>query len=173
MSENPVYGDFGALRYAGLLAGGALADLDNLTPSATTVPFSRVQREPDLRSTFPLALSNDDRKIKKQILYGVIAKSLGPNSIFLPKSIDTTTAVFSKYVIQQLPDTVPLPKIAPDIEGGLLMVWEGQRTILATIEGNRLHLVAEPGTLESRHFDDLELNGLALPADLLRELEAA
>lgn len=173
MSENPVYGDFGALQYAGLLAGGALVGLGNIAPSATTVPFSRVQGDSDSHATFPLAHLNSDRKIKKQILYGIIAKSLGPNSIFLPKNIDTRTAVFSKYVIQQLPDTVPLPKIAPDVEGGLLMVWEGQRTVLATIEGNKLHLVAEPGTLESRHFDDLELTGLALPADLLRELEAA
>lgn len=171
MSENPVYGNIEASRFAGLLAAGALADSGKAIPSATTVPFRRAQGDFGY-SHYTISSSpiNNERRTKQQILFGIIAKSLGPNSIFLPKKIDTMTTVFSILVIQQLPDNLPLPKIAPDVDGGLLMVWEGQRTVLATVEGSKLHVVVDPGTLGATHFDSLMLTGRALPPELLNVL---
>jgi hypothetical protein len=173
MSENPIYGSIGSSQLAGLLAASTLADLGRSTPSATTVPFRSAQgdysyaRSADL--FYPL---KTEWQAKQQILTGIIAKSLGPNSIFLPKKIDTMTAVFSVFVVRQLPHDRPLPKIAPDVDGGLLMVWEGRRTVLATVEGDRIHIVVDPGTPNASHFDSVKLTGRALPPELLRALES-
>lgn len=168
MSENPIYGNLVAYQLDGLLAAGALANLGNTFPSATTVRFFRAQGDSgSTHSTISPSPLTSERRKEQQILVGIIAKSLGPNSIFVPNKIDILTAVFSKLVIQQLPVKVPLPRIAPDADGGLLMVWERHRTVLATIEGDKIHVVADPGTMNAVHFDGLKLTGRTLPQELL------
>jgi hypothetical protein len=77
----------------------------------------------------------------------------------------------ARTFLSLLPDDTPMPKVAPDHEGGLLLVWEStDPEIIVTLEGNRLHFVVHPGTPNAEYFDDLEFTGDKLPAALVDNL---
>ncbi len=64
-----------------------------------------------------------------------------------------------------LPRSAPLPKVAPDGDGGLLLAWtlkSGART-LVTIDGWTLHCVSRTGTEMAEYSDDLAFDG-TIPA---------
>ena len=158
---------------SGILASSVLGKTRDPSAEATIVPFEPLQADFGYTpASISFGLWNERRQREQMILRGVIAKSVGPSSIFLPNKIDTLTATFAVRVIWQLPDNIRLPKIAPDSEGGLLMVWEGQKTILATVDRDVVHVVIDPGTLNAVHFDGLKLTGRALPPELLGALAA-
>jgi hypothetical protein len=61
--------------------------------------------------------------------------------------ISHDTRLAASRFIELLPDEVPLPQIAPDGEGGIVMHWEqqGARHILGDVDGWRLHFVVDAG----------------------------
>lgn len=162
-----------ARALSGLLASGTLANFEESTVGATVIPFEPMQADiGHTRATVSFGSWNGGRRREQRILLGIIAKSVGPRSVFLPNKIDTLTAAYATLVIRQLPERVSLPRIAPDSEGDLLMVWEGQRSVLATVEGSAIHVVIDPGTTGAQHFDNLALTGRALPPELLAVLNS-
>ena len=63
--------------------------------------------------------------------------------------------------VDALPRTAPLPKVAPDGDGGLFLAWtleSGART-LVTIDGWTIHCVSRAGTEKAKYYDDLAFDG--------------
>lgn len=69
--------------------------------------------------------------------------------------------------IDALQRTAPLPKVAPDGDGGLLLAWtleSGART-LVTIDGWAIHCVSRAGTKMAEYIDALAFDG-TIPAEI-------
>lgn len=86
---------------------------------------------------------------------------------YMANSVSTEAAV---AFIRQIPKEYRLPKVAPDDEGDIIMVWEGDKTVLLNVEGWRLHFVVDPATPKSTHFPEVIFDGEAIPYALLDRL---
>ena len=76
------------------------------------------------------------------------------------------TVRVARELLSQLRSHQTLPKIAPDGEGDLMMVWGRPPELLITVEGKTLHTVIHPATARSRHLPSLEFNGEAVPSEI-------
>jgi hypothetical protein len=97
-------------------------------------------------------LANDR---ERQLLASVIRK--------LERHAEVSSASHeaAKTFLDALPRTTPLPKVAPDGDGGLLLAWtleSGTRT-LVTIDGWTIHCVSRAGTEMAEYSDDLAFDG--------------
>ncbi len=86
-------------------------------------------------------------------------------------TINARTMVSAKAFLQVLPPETPLPRVSPDGEGGLLMLWEetGKSTLLV-IDGWTMHLVESPTTPRARYLDDVPFDGEQVPARVLQAI---
>lgn len=86
-------------------------------------------------------------------------------------SEDTTNAAAA--FLLALPSGAALPKISPDGEGGLLMVWEYRGDlVIAVIDGWRIHLVARATTPDALYLDDRPFDGEQIPKAILESIPA-
>jgi hypothetical protein len=81
--------------------------------------------------------------------------------------ITSETQTAAQGFISAIGETFDLPKVAPDGEGGLMLVWEAASVALV-VDGWRLHLVVDAGTPHARYFDDLPFDGKNLPDEVLK-----
>lgn len=78
------------------------------------------------------------------------------------------TAEAAVAFIQALRSNMHLPKIAPDGDGGLMAVWEGESPPVALVVDHwKMHLVTNAATARAEYFDDLPFDGVRLPKELL------
>lgn len=69
---------------------------------------------------------------------------------------------------RNLPSNRQLPRVAPDDDGDILMVWQNDAGGCAiTFEGRRLHVVANPGRA-STHFAPIIYNSGSIRPEILR-----
>jgi hypothetical protein len=69
--------------------------------------------------------------------------------------------------------SAPLPKVAPDSDGGVLMAWtgpDGDRT-LVTLEDSRIDAVLHAGTSRSEYIDGVLFSG-DVPAEIVKSISA-
>lgn len=88
-------------------------------------------------------------------------------------AISAATFDSIRLFLDALPRSAPLPKVAPDGEGGLLLAWtlgDGHRT-LVTVDDGSLHAVTKAGTAESEYFNNIVFEG-DIPGDLLQSIQA-
>jgi hypothetical protein len=70
--------------------------------------------------------------------------------------ITAATQQAAEAFLRALPAGKAFPKISPDGEGGLMMVWEGAGDpLLLTIDNLRLHAVVAAATPRANYIDDL------------------
>jgi hypothetical protein len=80
--------------------------------------------------------------------------------------ITPTTEQVAEAFLRALPAAKAFPKIAPDGEGGLLMVWEvSGRSFLLTINDLHLHGVIAPQTLDVEYIDDVPFDPAQVTPD--------
>jgi hypothetical protein len=88
-----------------------------------------------------------------------------------PVRIDYISAETAKDFIYQLPPDRAFPKVAPDGEGGIMLVWDSpQCKELITIDRNILFLIENPGQPNSYHFNPLRFDGERIPSIILERL---
>jgi hypothetical protein len=86
------------------------------------------------------------------------------------RDISTTTLAVALNIAIYLPENRALPKVSVDEDGDVLMVWGEPRTAFAlTIEGETLHMVANPGSA-SNHLSPLIYHGGYLPGAFLSNI---
>jgi hypothetical protein len=86
-------------------------------------------------------------------------------------AVDSLSAETALAFVRQLPRDRAFPKIAPDGEGGIMLVWNSQQCkALITVSQSRLFLIANPGQPDSHHFQPLRFDGERIPAIVLAEL---
>ena len=88
--------------------------------------------------------------------------------------ITPTTRSVSEAFLRALPSGKALPKISPDGEGGLMMVWEGSgRPFVLIVDDLRLHGVIAAGTPQAEYIDDMPLDSAqVLPDSILDAIPA-
>jgi hypothetical protein len=89
-----------------------------------------------------------------------------------PTRMSEDTRLAALRFIELLPDELPLPQIAPDGEGGLVLHWErqGHRHILGGIDDWKLHFVLDAGQAHARYFDNVAFTGDRIPEPILHIL---
>lgn len=85
----------------------------------------------------------------------------------MPNSDSIESAV---SFIKGLPRKCELPKVSSDGEGDLLLVWEAETNLLVTVEGNLLHVVTNPGELNSNHIDSVLFQNGVIPSEVAEVL---
>lgn len=76
-------------------------------------------------------------------------------------SMDTGTAAIC--LLYALGMKKRLPKIAPDGEGGLDLLWDGDSPVLIVVDGWKLHVVFNAATPQATYLDGVPFNGLSIP----------
>jgi hypothetical protein len=85
--------------------------------------------------------------------------------------ISEVTRALAQRFLKLLPDTIALPQLAPDQDGGLMLYWSGPSEIVITIEDYRLHCVKNAGTQQAEYLDDVPFEGDAIPAAVFAALQ--
>ena len=89
-----------------------------------------------------------------------------------PVRISAAAQEAASELVRLLPSRLPLPKIAPDGEGGLAMVWEQQgRFLIADVDGAHIHLAKNAGTDRTEYVHEIELIASRLPRELLEAIQ--
>jgi hypothetical protein len=117
-----------------------------------------------------LSFEELSRRSQLRSLEKVISKCVGSRSIFAPNSIEALTAAYGQHVLSMLSIEIPLPKVTVDGEGGLCLIWEGARTVLATLIRDDLHLTVDPGLPSAMNIDNIKVKGRAIPPELSASL---
>jgi hypothetical protein len=79
-------------------------------------------------------------------------------------SIDTLSAETARAFVQRLPADRAFPKVGPDGEGGLVLLWDGSSArALIAVDGTTLILVRDPGSPQSYHFSPMRFDGDTIP----------
>lgn len=77
--------------------------------------------------------------------------------------------------LRALPDNKSLPKLSPDGEGGVMMVWEAHnRTLLVTADESVLHTVFAAATPDAVYLNDIPFNAAkTIPREILDAIPTA
>jgi hypothetical protein len=88
--------------------------------------------------------------------------------------ITAATRETAEAFLRALPAGKAFPKISPDGERGLMMVWEGtERPLLVTVDDMRLHAVIAAATPVAEYIDDIPFGrGQEIPERILDAVPA-
>ncbi|MDR6482870.1 hypothetical protein [Paraburkholderia terricola] len=85
--------------------------------------------------------------------------------------ITEATAQASSRLFEMLPLAAPLPKIAPDGEGGLTAIWtQTADAVVLVVAGWHVSMVVAAATPRAEYFDDLPFDGAHLPQALIEAI---
>jgi hypothetical protein len=88
-----------------------------------------------------------------------------------PSRISSATAQASEDLIRRIPDGRRLPKILPDSEGSLMLMWESPvREALVIVDGSTLHLIIEPASPRTEYVEGLHFDGESIPDPILTSI---
>lgn len=64
--------------------------------------------------------------------------------------------------VGELPHAKVLPRVAPDGDGGVMLVWDtpGQGQTVITLADSMVYAVARAGTAHAHYFDDMPFDGV-------------
>jgi hypothetical protein len=90
------------------------------------------------------------------------------------RKITVPTRETAEAFLRALPPGKAFPKISPDGEGGLMMVWEGtEHPLLVTVDDMRLHAVIAAATPAAEYIDDILFGwGQEIPERILDAIPA-
>lgn len=106
------------------------------------------------------------RRALTQLISRLATEGLSFDDRFEYKA-DPRSAAAASALIRQLPYEYQFPKVAPDDDGDLVMVWKSDRTVLLTMEAWKLHIVVDPATPKSKHLPEMMFDGEMVPRILL------
>jgi len=144
-----------------------------LARSGASVPW---QTRSQPRLTFSGAATSYDPMVERtrQALVGAIEHMVSTPVTWReeePAPIDSLSAETAIAFIQQLPPDRAFPKLAPDGEGGIVLVWREQSPrVLITVDKGKLLLIANPGQPNSHHFRPLNFDGETIPGLILEKI---
>lgn len=82
--------------------------------------------------------------------------------------ISATTEATAERFLAAMPVRKALPRISPDGEGGLMMVWElSADPLLVTIDECLLQVVVAAATASATYLNDLPFDGTDIPENVL------
>jgi len=94
------------------------------------------------------------------------SRQVGRVSTISPDTRSSAIALFSA-----LPPGLVPPKLSPDGDGGLMMLWEsGTASALAVLDGWMIHVVKAPATAQAEYFDNVPYDRERIPPALLQAI---
>jgi hypothetical protein len=86
--------------------------------------------------------------------------------------VDSTSAAAAQAFIRSLPEDAPLPKLAPDGDGGVLFVWEElPNPLLVVVDNWRLHMVKAANTPDAEYLQELPFDGEKIPEVVIEAIK--
>jgi hypothetical protein len=117
-----------------------------------------------------LAASDFDPEIErrrstlKTLISRLAIESCGP-------SVNQPSVATAHLFISKLPNDRAFPRVAPDGEGGLMLVWgEMPVSLLVIIDDADILPVLHPGTEQSRHLPPMRFRSDQIPSELLNQI---
>lgn len=126
--------------------------------------------------TASIAASHYDPAIERQrkslmATVGLLARRSATWSDREPVPVDRVSAETAFAFIRELPVDRAFPKVAPDGEGGIVLVWnQPDNRVLITVDEAKLLLVRDPGGPGSYHFSPLRFDGETIPPMIVDQL---
>lgn len=88
-----------------------------------------------------------------------------------PVPMERVSAETALALIQCLPTDRAFPKVAPDGDGSVALVWDNRPDrVMIAIDRTMLLLVRDPGGPNSSHFSPMRFDGETIPAIVLNYL---
>lgn len=88
--------------------------------------------------------------------------------------IDHETTTAARAFFRMLPSWAPPPRIAPDAEGSLLVIWGGDDAyLMLVLESWKIHLVVFPGTDKAEYVENITMQPDEFPVELQDRLNIA
>lgn len=117
------------------------------------------------------SLEYEDRKARLLAIIDAMTKE-APSWDGEPASVSEESAATAKRFLKALSPNRELPKVAPDGEGDVLLVWEPPYgNCIVTVQGDNLHMVDQPGSLHAVHIDAQSfLPGYRIPVSILHAI---
>lgn len=134
--------------------------------------------EPDV-SVLPGKVATEDAIAEEKLRASIVelinhffteghSRQAGRVSKISPDTRNSAIALFSS-----LPPGLVPPKLSPDGDGGLMMVWESDAaSALAVLDGWTIHVVKSPATAQAEYFDDIPYDRESIPPYLLQAIPA-
>jgi hypothetical protein len=131
----------------------------------------------DNAAVFPGKLANADtiRYEKKREELITLVKQLSSDPFSWNSNahcvVDGDTAIAATRFLSRIPTPWKLPRLAPNGEGGLIMIWDhdASQAIVVVTEW-KLHLVSNPGTSAAAYIDDEPFDGETIPTEFISVL---
>ena len=81
--------------------------------------------------------------------------------------ITQETRASANVLVSSLSQSKQLPKIAPDGDGSLMLLWEnGNQSVLLTVDGWKMHVVFSPATPAATYIENIPYDGVTLPSEV-------
>lgn len=137
--------------------------------------WERQPRRPAARSTTAASSAINPAAEDDRLRLLVAIASLGAYPVTWgerePVGIDDLAIETALAFISRLPADRAFPKVAPDGEGGLMLIWDGEPPrALLSIDRTMLSLILNPGTPASDHLPSARFDGELIPAGILNVL---
>jgi hypothetical protein len=127
-------------------------------------------------SAASIAASHYDPGIERQrkllmSTIGLLARHSATWSEREPVPIGRVSAETAFAFIRELPTDRAFPDVAPDGDGGIVMIWNRpDNRLLITVDEATLLCVRDPGGLGSYHFAPLRFDGETIPPMIMEQL---
>jgi hypothetical protein len=148
----------------------SLEDIIELDPAiasgwARSLPQRLAEDDPSSES-----LEYEDRKARLRMLIDSMVHG-APSWDGEPAFVSVESAATALRFLAALPPKRPLPLVAADGEGSILLVWEPPSgNCIITVDKDVLHLLDKPGTPSVEHVDDQSFLGWRIPVAILHRI---
>jgi hypothetical protein len=115
-------------------------------------------------------LEHENRRVRLQKVVEAMQRTSAPwDPEVMAVSADSATT--ANRFLRALPIDCELPKVAPDGEGDILLVWEPPAgNCIVIVEGDNLHMVDQPGTRSATHVHNQKFLGDWIPVSILHAI---
>jgi hypothetical protein len=138
------------------------------SPSGTVMGTPNVSGDTGPKSSAQIQFEERRLRLISAILN---MKGAAPNWSGIPSVVREDSANSAAQFLRCLPGDAILPRIAPDGEGDVMLVWEGPRgNCIVTVEKRSLHLVSEPGKVNVHQVGPQQFLGFSIPPSILTSI---
>lgn len=115
-------------------------------------------------------LEYEDRRAKLQELIDRMVTA-APSWDGEPLQVSNEAAATAIRFLRVLPSNRELPKVAPDGDGDVILIWEPPHgNCIVTVQDNCLHVVDQPGSKHVKHIDAEPFRSARIPISVLHVL---
>jgi hypothetical protein len=139
--------------------------------------FANIRIDKFQQTATPTELLSDKTKSPEQVEFEnrkarlidtvTAMRNSAPNWSGATARVRESSAQSAKKFLECLPGNALLPRVAPDGEGDVMFVWDGQQSCVVTVEKRDLHLACGLGTPNAQHVDAQRFLGVKIPKSIL------